>query len=295
MNGDHWLLYMTSPREDHPATDHSPSTADHLIEDVLGSCSVASSSPPYPPSSLSTTRHHLAPPPPRPSSTKPFSPADQTLEILMTDLDSEACKAFFYPPEQQEGEGQEYDEMNNEPHQQGHLAGSQLSEKLGINTLLEGSTVDSFLFYPCGYSANIIKDDRYATIHVTPESKWSYASFECNIDFRTTTTKAAVATTASTTSDNNDKNRQTSQSVHDLIARVLNIFLPQRLSITLFESVEESLAAQADENASGDGDTTTPETRAMLDPRIAGGYRRTDRILYEFAGYHLLFSTFEKR
>ena len=257
MNGDHWLLYMTAPKD---LPDASNSVDDHLIEDVLAPYSLLSSSANLP--SALQASHHITP-------ASPPSPQDQTLEILMTDLDPKACQAFFYSPDQLA-----YGDKDDA--QQGHLQGSQVSYRLGIDTLLQDATVDSFLFKPCGYSANIVKDDRYATIHVTPESDWSYASFECNIDFRT----SAVGDGASGKDTG-------SSSMHDLIAKVLSIFQPQRLSITLFESMEESVA--------GVDQSTTPETRTMLDPRVAEGYRRTDRILYEFAGYHLIFSTFEKR
>lgn len=182
----------------------------------------------------------------------------------MTHLEPEACNEFFYPLDQLKALGSE-----NE-NQQGHLNGAELSKRLGIDTLLPDSTLDSFLFTPCGYSANIVKGDRYATIHVTPEQDWSYASFECNIDFRT-----------------RDKSHHHS-SMHDLIERVLRIFRPRTLSLTLFVSVDENEDGSTDQ-------ASTPETRTILDPKVAEGYRRTDRILYEFAGYHLLFSTFEKR
>lgn len=42
--------------------------------------------------------------------------------------------------------------------------------------------LDSFQFQPCGFSLNaIVHDSYYVTIHVTPETKFSYASFETNM------------------------------------------------------------------------------------------------------------------
>lgn len=260
MNGDHWLLYLTTPKETYPSASH-PSEADHLMQEVLSSSTSVTNGF----SSLS-----IAPIPKAPS------PPDQTLEILMTHLNPEACKAFYYPPPSAEEVAfSQSPASNGEVPQKGHQEGTVLSNKLGIDKLLPGSTLDSFLFEPCGYSANMVHGDRYATIHVTPESDFSYASFECNVDFR------AGQAESSTSS------KYPSVVLHDLIARVLSIFQPSKFSISLFVSVEEA--------AAGVDQGNTPETRTILSPNVADGYERTDRILYEFAGYHLLFSTFEKQ
>lgn len=45
-----------------------------------------------------------------------------------------------------------------------------------------GFVIDDFVFNPYGYSMNMIKDDRYATIHITPQEDSSYISFETNIE-----------------------------------------------------------------------------------------------------------------
>lgn len=200
----------------------------------------------------------------------------------MTHLDPDACKSFYYSQD-------EFPDPSDDESQQGHLSGSKLSAKLGIDTLLQGSTIDSFLFTPCGYSANIVKEERYATIHVTPEPEWSYASFECNFDFRTMDLeRTSLRRREEVVEGQNDIDTGDGHnSLSELVERVLDIFRPEQLSITLFVSVEES--------ASGVDQSTAPETRTILDPRVAPGYRRTDRILYEFAGYHLLFSTYEKK
>lgn len=258
MNGDHWLLYLTTPKEMFPTPNPGSSEAEHLMQEVLSSSSSASNG-------IST----VTPIPKAPS------PPDQTLEILMTHLNPEACKAFYYPPPSKEEVAlSQSPGHNGDVPQKGHREGTILSEKLGIDKLMPGATLDSFLFEPCGYSANMVNGDRYATIHVTPENDFSYASFECNVDFR-----AGQAESSSS--------KYPSAVLHDLIARVLAIFQPSKFSISLFVSVEEA--------AAGVDQGRTPETRTILSPNVADGYERTDRILYEFAGYHLLFSTFEKQ
>ncbi|MFS1438343.1 adenosylmethionine decarboxylase [Shewanella sp. 10N.286.48.A6] len=58
----------------------------------------------------------------------------------------------------------------------------------GIRDLLELSVlfpdfiIDDFLFEPFGYSINGIKDESYFTIHITPQEKSSYVSFETNLN-----------------------------------------------------------------------------------------------------------------
>lgn len=56
----------------------------------------------------------------------------------------------------------------------------------GIDQLLpKDMSIHEELFDPCGYSMNAYRDDEsdhYATIHVTPEKDFSFASFETNQD-----------------------------------------------------------------------------------------------------------------
>jgi hypothetical protein len=77
----------------------------------------------------------------------------------------------------------------------------------GIDTLLPGSQIQEFCFEPCGYSMNGLLYDAYWTIHITPESHCSYASFETNI-------------------------RMTNYA--SLVKAVLAIFRPKRFTMTLF-------------------------------------------------------------
>lgn len=86
---------------------------------------------------------------------------DQTLEILMGDLDPKAMEPFFKKtcPDAKEA-----------------------TKRSGIGSLFPGAICDDFLFDPCGYSVNGLLGEGYFTIHVTPQEGCSYASFETNIN-----------------------------------------------------------------------------------------------------------------
>lgn len=84
---------------------------------------------------------------------------EQTVEILMSDLDPEAMKIFFKGPH----------------------TGPEVTRLSGIDTLIPGSTIDEQLFEPCGYSMNSFRGPHYSTIHITPEEDFSYVSFEANV------------------------------------------------------------------------------------------------------------------
>lgn len=62
----------------------------------------------------------------------------------------------------------------------GSTGGSVTSES-GIAGLIPGQVVDEHLFSPCGYSMNGIFGPHYSTIHVTPEERCSYVSFETSL------------------------------------------------------------------------------------------------------------------
>ncbi|MBE8168406.1 MAG: adenosylmethionine decarboxylase [Shewanella sp.] len=53
---------------------------------------------------------------------------------------------------------------------------------LDINNDFAEFIIDDHLFEPVGYSINGIKDDKYFTIHITPQESNSYVSFETNLD-----------------------------------------------------------------------------------------------------------------
>ncbi|KAH8495150.1 hypothetical protein Peur_056090 [Populus x canadensis] len=88
-----------------------------------------------------------------------------TVEVCMTDLDRVLARKFFLPP----GGG----------NKSGDIAGKEMTKITGIGDINPRAMICDFAFDPCGYSMNGIHNDRYSTIHVTPEDGFSYASFEC--------------------------------------------------------------------------------------------------------------------
>lgn len=89
---------------------------------------------------------------------------DHTLEILMSDLDEEVLHKFT---------------------RDFAVDGKDCFMRAGIDKIIPaGADVHDELFDPCGYSMNAYMNDtdQYATIHVTPEKAFSFASFETNQD-----------------------------------------------------------------------------------------------------------------
>uniref|UniRef100_A0A7S1PE01 S-adenosylmethionine decarboxylase proenzyme n=1 Tax=Vitrella brassicaformis TaxID=1169539 RepID=A0A7S1PE01_9ALVE len=120
------------------------------------------------------------------NSQPPYTEAEQTLEIMMHECDSDALRPFF--------------------NQTGDKDARHVTETTGIAGLLPGSLLHEYLFSPCGYSMNGMLGKSYWTIHVTPESHCSYASFETNVPLRDYT---------------------------DLIRSVLHIFRPNQAIVAL--------------------------------------------------------------
>ncbi|XP_057594920.1 S-adenosylmethionine decarboxylase proenzyme isoform X1 [Hippopotamus amphibius kiboko] len=86
---------------------------------------------------------------------------DQTLEILMSELDPAVMDQFYM----KDG-----------------VTAKDVTRESGIRDLIPGSVIDATLFNPCGYSMNGMKSDgTYWTIHITPEPEFSYVSFETNL------------------------------------------------------------------------------------------------------------------
>lgn len=245
VNGDHWLLYITTPQNASDTTSNSPT---------------------------------------RSSFTSKFP--DYTIEILMSDLSPMARQPFYAPS------------LSSSETPSSHAEA--LSSSLGITNIFppERTTLDGYTFSPCGYSSNALirwgdassdaamshGGEGYYTIHVTPEEGWSYASFECNVPLSHSTDP----------SDN-----ETIPNLKTLIQRVVRVFQPGRLSLTLFISSEDDNGEKETAVEAAQKAFRAALSRPSADktggqaPGDERSYRRTDKINYEFAGYDLAFASFE--
>lgn len=280
VNGDHWLLYMASPADNGSSGGTRSNTPVERAADVPEE-GIEDASPEEPESSGSQDEISQ----------------DYTIEILMTHLSPSACSPFIYDSS---------DTSQLSPSDEAIA----LSSSVGISDLFPPhvTTLDAYSFQPCGYSCNALlkwRDDAgtdlvrsgegYYTIHVTPETGWSYASFECNVPLPTLPAEQAKSI----------------PDLRTLIRRVVNIFQPGRLTLTLFISSEDNNNVEEEDGESAveaaqrafKAALTMPCSRfnvaATSDAAGAGGlngvYKRTDKINYEFGGYDLAFATFELR
>lgn len=144
----------------------------------------------------------------------------------------------------------------------GLIGGQWVDKETGIDQLYPLANIDSYLFEPCGYSSNGLWEDRYFTFHVTPEDECSYASFESNIPV-----------------EKSHANMGEQSPIEALITRVLDIFDPSSFTVTYFTSHHKEHHSHSQ------------MVRSMS---LLNGYKRTNRILYEFDGYDLVYGHYAK-
>lgn len=223
------------------------------------------------------------------------SAKDHTLEILMTQLDPECARQFV-------GHRNAGAESLGDDADLGHDCGEETMKSSKLDSLFVGDKLahdeithmpspqvsdlsdaedvdeagdleflhDAFSFTPCGFSSNSIsygKGGYYYTLHITPESGWSYASFETNFPFSAKLTVSAT----------------------DVLKRVLNIFRPGRFSVTMvMESCGDSIAEVAGSASFAQLASSDKQLKKL-------GYSRHERAIYDLRGEHsLLYMNFQK-
>ncbi|KAN0078674.1 S-adenosylmethionine decarboxylase [Elaphomyces granulatus] len=285
MNGEHWYLYLTEPHTmlTLPAS-HRQETRTRILN--LPDFAI------------------------KKSGSEKCEDHDETLEILMTDLDVENAKQFYLDHAsavaeirhcafEQENDDQ-FDVFSNtssdmsdpgsdcdnilpsEPTTEGHALGTVVSESCGLADVYPiskypDSRIDAYLFTPCGFSANGVipapdgvSGTHYFTVHVTPEPHCSYASFESNVP-----------------------HSQKGREAADIVKQVVDIFKPGRFTVTLFEAKSESQLAHSHESCIPKMIDRQAILRTAKMEHI-NGYRRVDRIVHDLDGYDLVFRYYER-
>ena len=125
------------------------------------------------------------------SHAKAITEQDATLQVLMNDFDPSVIDIFC---------------------NENTMAKDKIAQRFGLNRIYPQMITDSYVFSPYGYSINGIIEKKYYTVHVTPHSEGSYASFETNV------------------MENN---------YSGTIANLVSIFKPEKFSLLLTTNMDE--------------------------------------------------------
>lgn len=302
MNGEHWYLYITTPN--------------------------ALLTPPATPPPEGTQTKHLD---------IPYSQAeilcrgvdlefqdDETLEILMTDLDQDNAKQFYLNHASAVAEGRFFE--------QAHQARKDTQEGSGSLRLWEPSEGTFNVFNDTasynaefasekdsaipeeltteGHALGTIVSEASGLTEIYPTSKYPEAKldaylftpcgFSANgvIPAPQGTTRATHYFTVHVTPEpvcsyasfeTNVPCKQTGRETIQLIEQVVNIFKPGRFSVTIFEakrSIEEGIAGIEEIEKAGNGKGPGMDNIQH--------YRRIERIVHDLEGYDLVFRYYER-
>ncbi|KAF9134098.1 spermidine resistance protein [Mortierella sp. 14UC] len=291
VNGDHWCLYVTAPFHGYPARGGLQDSGRILDKDETAMENFQEESditqgglfglpPTRPLSRASSSRSTSSESESEDTTTRLADQGDedydQTIEILMTDLNPTAMHKFYHHADKNQPSGSE--------------GGQLVDQQSGLAALFPEAEIDSFLFQPCGYSCNaLVKPTastteeaaaataaagKYFTIHVTPEPVCSYASFETNIPVRLSSSKSRRSS---------EKTPSAPETVNELVQRVIDIFQPGNLTVTIFASDKKNTL-----NAS-EKQIERRQFKMLHSLGVIPGFRRTDRILYGLDGYDLIY------
>lgn len=177
-------------------------------------------------------------------SRNPDADTDRVLNIMMFDIDESVSQLFYYDHYEQYKKGESKDgQVKRISHEQ--------TVKSGIDQLCPGAVIDPRAFEPCGYSMNAILFRSYSTMHITPESGSSYASFETN---------------------------QKIHSYKSLISNVIRTFRPKRFVMTLM--ADEGGMKQMQENPLDTAKIVVPNLAKLPDGSSASP-ARTKSTMYK--------------
>ena len=308
MNGEHWYLYLTEPNTilTPPATPERSETEIKTLD-------------------LPATRAAIT------DRGEEDEEQDETLEVLMTDLDPENAKQFYLDHASAVAEGQYY--------RQAHKARAEAQKHLGDigdNMSLDDSAIDVFsntrdsfdlctpdsdLPFPAelsaeGHALGTVVSESSGLADVYPSCKYpdaridAYLFTPCGFSangvipgpasthyFTVHVTPEPHCSYASF--ETNVPSQQTGRETAEVIEQVVSIFKPGRFSVTLFEAknvLEEDLDGEVIKVAGGDrakdSKASKRDSRGRME--LVRGYRRVDRIVHDLEGYELVFKYYER-
>lgn len=300
MNGDHWYLYLTSPNQQALTP---PRTPESEVEAIGAPARIP----------VGTTTF----------GTGPNGHPDETLEILMTDLDPENAKQFYLShasavasdrlsAEAQDARKKAIDSLGELAHTldevdvfsngadleidgnhldlteelttEGHALGTVVSESCGLSGVYPTSE------YPdARVDAYLFSPCGFSANGVIPPSPSTQPEGvqpKSEHYFTVHVTPEPECSFASF--ETNVPGGQSGRTTADIIEQVVNIFRPGRFSVTLFQDKGQN----ANPYGMGSDDTKTWAANRLVDP--VRGYRRIDRIVHDFEDYDLVFRFYER-
>ena len=310
MNGEHWYLYLTEPN----TILTPPSTPDRAE---------------------TATRPLQLPQLPdiTPYESTDGETQDETLEILMTDLDEANAQQFYLDHASAVAEGRYF--------QRAHKARCEAQQALGtideedvIKLQTDNDAYDVFSHtssdngaftpddgsepYPTeltteGHALGTVVADASGLSDVYPAARYpdarvdAYLFTPCGFSANGVvpaggSARACHYFTVHVTPEphcsyasfeTNVPCRQSGRETADVVEQVVGIFKPGRFSVTLFETTQAAEPAPA-ARAETDGARHQPLRKPSSGMDHIPGYRRVDRIVHDLDGYELVFRYYER-
>jgi S-adenosylmethionine decarboxylase len=289
MNGEHWYLYLTNPAG--MLTPPATPDRDSIIHSPIGLLTAPAEAE----AELWDT---------------PTEEADETLEILMTDLDVDNAKQFYLDHAMEIAEKQHFDKVRASDENgldvftsdiaengefksaadaipielttEGHALGTIVSDSCGLSDVYPKSVypdarIDAYMFTPCGFSANGVVP---AVGDGTGKRATHY--FTVHVTPEPHCSYASFET--------NVPSGQSGRETADVIEHIVRIFRPGRFSVTLFEKTRDL----GDSTSSVSSEQSLYSSKRLARMEQFAGYRRMDKVRHDLDGYDLVFRHFER-
>lgn len=328
MNGDHWYLYMTSPNRaalTPPRTPPRTPLESPQNERADGIGSDANASP------MRGGGARMRIPTGLTSAAPGAEEEDETLEILMTDLDPERAKQFYLSHASAVACEQVLLRAQEAPQKAhnslGELSGEPMFDvedvaAAGKWPAGDEATVAAEALITEGHALGTVVSDACGLSDVYPKSKYpdaridAYMFAPCGFSangvipspqtagvggggaghyFTVHVTPEPNCSYASF--ETNVPHGQNGRDVADIIDQVVRIFRPGRFSITLFEgkgrrAARSSSSGRSSPSTGSLDEHGLPTLKRRVD--CVPGYRCMDRIVHDFDDYDLVFRYYER-